>query len=106
MTFSQPFHSVNGLLINGFTLYVPGKVGILLPIPLRWITLGVTNLAIYYQPCVKSSSKETKQQKENRRFSSSVPSVPIASPAANIEVKTLVPQNLSKPSDKGKILVK
>ena len=30
-----------------------------------------------------------------------MPSVPIASPAANIEVKTLVPQNLSKPSDKG-----
>lgn len=54
---------------------------------------------------VKSSSKETKQQKENRRFSSSVPSVPIASPAANIEVKTLVPQNLSKPSDKGVTLI-
>ena len=62
------------------------------------------NLAIY-QPCAKLSSEETKQQKENRRFSSSVPSVPIASPAANIEVKTLVPQNLSKPSHKGKILV-
>ena len=34
-----------------------------------------------------------------------MPSVPIASPAANIEVKTLVPQNLSKPSNKGKILI-